>query len=213
MPTFATLTGPGTGVVTDDAAAVIVSTLIPVLQANYAAIIAQIGNAEMPGTLLADLAEINYNIGRIADSERAIQNSLAELNVNMMVMAAAAADNSANQAMLIANQIKTNNFQVQVTKDALKRADLPEPVLPELKEQLKTAVEDGINLGIAAKINGAVTSTINNISAYTLTMIQATETYKTAAAFSGKITEYIKSFLPPSVQKSISDKRAGRLAP
>lgn len=193
MPTVVTLTGPGTGIVTDDAAVAITTVLTPVIQANYAAIIAQIGNAEVPGTMLACLAEINHNLGRIADQDKAIAKAIGDLNIAMGTMATASMANNSVQAMLAANTIQTNNFQTQVTKDALKRADIPEPEMPEFKEQIKTAVKEGIEFNAISRVNGAVTNFINTSIQDTATWIAGTAAYQTVSEYLKKAKDSILS--------------------
>lgn len=183
MPSVVTMTGPGLATVTDDTAVAITTALTPAVTAGLNAIILQIGNPEVPGTVLACLAEINANLGRIADQDKAIAKAVSDLNVAMGTMATAAASNNAVQAMVAANQIQTNNFQTQVTKDALKRAEIPLPEIPEFKEQIKTAVQEGIEFNAISRVNGAITNFINTSIQDTATWIAGTAAYQTVESW------------------------------
>ena len=204
MPSIVTMTGPGTATVTDDAAIAITAVLTPAMTAGFTAIIAQIGNAEVPGTVLAELGQISYNLSRIADSDKAIAKALSDLNVAIGTISSAASESNAIQSMAVANQIKTSNFQIQATKDALKRADLPEPVVPEIKEQIKTAVTDGIQFGSIAAANGAINLAIKSTVQGTATWIAGTSAYQTIEGYLKQAKDSVLSIEIPSPASILS---------
>jgi hypothetical protein len=204
MPSVVTMTGPGTATVTDDAAIAITTVLTPAVAAGFTAIIAQIGNAEVPGTVLAELAQISYNLSRIADSDKAIAKAISDLNVAIGTISSAASESNAIQSMAVANQIKTSNFQMQATKDALKRADLPEPVLPDIKEQIKTAVTDGIEFGSIAAANGAINAAIKSTVQGTATWIAGTSAYQTIEGYLKTAKDSVLSIELPSPASILS---------
>lgn len=204
MPSIVTMTGPGTATVTDDAAIAITAVLTPAVVTGFTAIIAQIGNAEVPGTVLAELGQISYNLSRIADSDKAIAKALSDLNVAIGTISSAASESNAIQSMAVANQIKTSNFQIQATKDALKRADLPEPVVPEIKEQIKTAVTDGIEFGTIAAANGAINAAIKSTVQGTATWIAGTSAYQTIEGYLKQAKDSVLSIEVPSPASILS---------
>jgi len=204
MPSIVTMTGPGTATVTDDAAIAITTVLTPAVVTGFTAIIAQIGNAEVPGTVLAELGQISYNLSRIADSDKAIAKALSDLNVAIGTISSAASESNAIQSMAVANQIKTSNFQIQATKDALKRADLPEPVVPEIKEQIKTAVTDGIQFGSIAAANGAINAAIKSTVQGTATWIAGTSAYQTIEGYLKQAKDSVLSIEVPSPASILS---------
>ena len=204
MPTFVKMTGPGLAEVTDDAAIAITAVLTPAVVTGFTAIIAQIGNAEVPGTVLAELGQISYNLSRIADSDKAIAKAISDLNVAIGTISSAASESNAIQSMAVANQIKTSNFQIQATKDALKRADLPEPVVPEIKEQIKTAVTDGIEFGSIAAANGAINAAIKSTVQGTATWIAGTSAYQTIEGYLKQAKDSVLSIEVPSPASILS---------
>jgi hypothetical protein len=204
MPSFVKMTGPGEAVITDDAAIAITTVLTPAVVTGFTAIIAQIGNAEVPGTVLAELGQISYNLSRIADSDKAIAKALSDLNVAIGTISSAASESNAIQSMAVANQIKTSNFQIQATKDALKRADLPEPVVPEIKEQIKTAVTDGIEFGTIAAANGAINAAIKSTVQGTATWIAGTSAYQTIEGYLKQAKDSVLSIEVPSPASILS---------
>jgi hypothetical protein len=212
MPSFVKMTGPGEAFITDDAAIAITTVLTPAVVTGFTAIIAQIGNAEVPGTVLAELGQISYNLSRIADSDKVIAKALSDLNVAIGTISSAASESNAIQSMAVANQIKTSNFQIQATKDALKRADLPEPVVPEIKEQIKTAVTDGIEFGTIAAANGAINAAIKSTVQGTATWIAGTSAYQTIEGYLKQAKDSVLSIQVPSPESILSRTKAATIS-
>jgi hypothetical protein len=203
MPSVVTLTGPGTATVTDDAALAI--------GAQTLAIVSAIGSAEIPGTISACLAEISANLGRIADQDKAIAKSISDLNIAVGTMAAASSENNSMQAMVAANQIATNNFQVAVTKEALTRAGIDQPTMPTLEDQMKTAVSDGVKFNIVATANGGITHFITSTITNTGQWIAGTAAYQTVSAWANKIKDSIASIEIPSAESLASRIKTGKI--
>ena len=208
MPSVVTMTGPGTATVTDDAAVAIASQTL-VQQASFNSIILQIGSTEVPGTLLACLSGINDSLTRIADTDALIAKKISDINIAMGSMAVAQASLTAVTAITAANQIETNNFQKQATKDALTRAGLPEPVLPPLTDQLQTGVVSGVALNQAAVAGGAVTSFITSNTAALGTWITQTKVYTTVASFLSDAADSVLAVLPASVRSVFAKAKGG----
>ena len=128
MPSFVTMTGPGTATVTDDAA-VAIAAQTTALTGAIALAVTKIGgipkppgSPNEPGTIIAieaQIANVNTTLVRIADTENLIKDQLFSLNIALAGLTSATSNNTSVQTMLAVNQIKTNNFQVAVTKDGL----------------------------------------------------------------------------------------------
>lgn len=143
MPSVVTLTGPGTATVTDDAAAAIVlQTVVLTEIRNISA-----NNANV-------MVDLKKEISALSDACNTLKTSIGSI-------ATMSAGTNAIIAMQAANQIKTNNFQVQATKEALTRTEQPVPVEPTVKEQLTSAVKDSAVLMETAQSEGAITNQIN----------------------------------------------------
>ena len=201
MPSFVTMTGPGTATVTDDAAVAIAAQTTALTAAIAASTLKVTGAPGVPGTLWAidaDLAAIQQSIARIADSEDVIKDQLYNLNIALAGLTSATSNNTSVQTMLAVNQIKTNNFQVAVTKDGLKAAGVPEPVMPPITEQIKSAINEALEFASLARIGGFFTDTLNSTISGITTFITGTEVYKTVAAKLEQFKQALLNILPPS---------------
>lgn len=215
MPTFVTMTGPGTAKVTDDTALMIKSVLTPALVTQFTNLNATLGftapgTTPLPGTIKVCLQEINSNICRIADSEEKIAKTLSDLTNAVDLMSASVIANTNIQTVAAANQIATNNFQTQVTKEALTRAELPLPTLPSLTEQLKEAVKQGTELNVVSNISGAVTDAINSTVKSLTTLITGTAAYRGIKAYIDSSLETLKAKILPSKATQTSRAYTGR---
>ena len=202
MPSFITMTGPGTATVTDDAALAITAQTTALTAAIAASTLKVTGAPGIPGTLWAidaDLAAIQQSIARIADSEDVIKDQLYNLNIALAGLTSATSNNTSVQTMLAVNQIKTNNFQVAVTKDGLKAAGVPEPVMPTITEQIQTAISEALEFASLARVSGFFTETLNSILTGISTFLTGTEVYKTVAAKLEQFKQAILNVLPPSL--------------
>jgi hypothetical protein len=201
MPSFVTMTGPGTATVTDDAAAAIALQTTALTGAIGTAVVKIQGAPAIPGTLFtieAQLANINTTLGRIADTETLVKDQLYNLNIALAGLTSATSNNTSVQTMLAVNQIKTNNFQVAVTKDGLKAAGIPEPVMPTIIEQIQTAISEALEFASLARVAGFFTDTLNGIITGISTFITGTEVYKTVAAKLEEFKQALLVILPPS---------------
>lgn len=206
MPSLITLTGPGTATIVDDAAAAIVAQTAAQTAAS--------------GLLLSQIilingaiVQINSNVTRLADMSKSISSSVYNLNIAIGSLSAATSSNNALQSVMAANQIQTNNFQVQATKEALERTDQPVPTMPPIKDQLTTAVRDAVSFGTAVRASSLVTDQINHMVSELGVWIAGTAVYQTIGGWlkSAKdsiltieipsattIASKIKALLPPS---------------
>jgi hypothetical protein len=215
MPSVVTMTGPGTATVTDDAA-VAIGLQTAALTADLLALGIKLGGipeTPIPGTLVsidAQLTNMNNTLNRIADHSKAISSQMSKLSVDIAGLGSATQQQTALQSMAIANQVQTNNFQVQATKDALKRAGLPEPELPPIEEQLKQTVKDGLTFGIIAREIGIFNQFVSNMLTDLGTWFAGTAVYKTVDKWVGDVKDSILSPEIPSLE-TIKSKAAAFL--
>jgi hypothetical protein len=167
MTTTATMTGPGSITIVNDAAAAITAQTFA-LTAELVFIDAAIN-------------QINNNLSKLNSQAIATNKQLSNLEIAILSVAAANSNQAVIQAAQAASVIQTNNFQVAATKDALKRTGQPEPVVPTPQQQLEQSVVEASAVNAAAAAQGAVTSFIQTQSATILTMITSTEVYKGVA--------------------------------
>lgn len=219
MPFTITMTGPGTTTLADDTAAVLTTQmplLIAALNAHGQAIT---GNATYPfpavagqpfapgtlGAIDADLAMIAKNMSSINDISKNLTTCVSDLNAAIGAMACTTNVGNSLQASLVANQIKTNNFQVAATKEALVRTGQPEPVVPTIKEQLTESVKDSITLTETAVAQGAVLAQATASLADLGTWITKTSVYQGAEEMLKKAKTWVTNQIwPPSV-KTVTD--------
>lgn len=211
------MTGPGSGQIIDDAAAAILAQTAALTTEIGLATLAIKGVPTSPdpnaGTLVAidsQLYQINYNLARIVDVSKPLSNQMSKLSVDISGLGTAINSSLALQAMSVASQVKTDNFQTQVTKDALGRAGLPEPVMPTLKQQFETAVKDGLEFNAIARATGAITTFLTNTLSDIAAWAAGTAVYKTVDKWLSDIKDSILSVEVPSLE-TISSKAAAYL--
>jgi hypothetical protein len=196
MPTTVTMTGPGTTTIVDDAAAAIIAqtnAITATMTSNNTLLIAELTFID------SAINQININVGKLVDRSALISKAISDLEATTSVSVSSQNTMNVLQATAIANQIKTNNFQMAATKEALERTGQPVPVLPDFQEQIKEGVTDAVNLNIASTVQGAGLSFLNSTLESTASLIAGTETYKGVSAWLTKQKDVILSaILPPS---------------
>ena len=216
MPSTVTVTAPpggtATGIVTDDAAAAIAlaADLITAQMAANTFLITGPG-ASTTNSLYAinnSIAELVGRLGATADVSKGLSKALSDLDVAITAMTSAVAVGNSLQASMIANQIKSNNFQVQATKEALIRTGQPVPEEPSMREQITENVKEGIIVTETAVVTGAITSQVAATVTTTGEMIAGTAVYKTITVWVKKAGDSIFQLLPESVQTALSKKSA-----
>ena len=213
------MTGPGTTTLVDDTAAVLavqMPLLIAALNAHGQAITGSAtyplpavkGQPFAPGTLGAidaDLAMIAKNMSTINDISKNLTTCVSDLNAAIGAMSCSANVGNSLQASLVANQIRTNNFQVAATKEALARTGQPEPVVPGIKEQLTESVQDSITLTQTAVAQGAVlaqaTASLGQLGVW----ITETSVYQGAASMIKKAKDWVTNQIWPPSANTVKD--------
>jgi hypothetical protein len=207
MPSFVTMTGPGSAVISDDAALAIESQTVALTGAITEATVRIAGAPGVPGTLYtieAQLSNINTTLTRIADQDKIIANQMSKLNASLGSLTAATSAGNAMQSMVAASVIQTNNFQVQATKDALQRADLPAPTMPPLEDQLKDAVSNGLLFNTVARAQGAISNFLSSTLTDIETWIKGTAVYTSISKYLEEVKDSILSIELPSSASAAS---------
>jgi len=190
MPSFVTMTGPGTATVTDDASAAIAAQTIA-LEASIAAAVLAItgkGGSVMEGTLsdIANkLAAINGNLSQIAGNSTAMAASMSKVETATAATAAAARKSNSIQLAAATDQMMTNEYQKQVTNEALTRAGITLPVLPDFEKIIKEKIKDALNFNTMIKTEGMISQALED------TTEELQNYFKQMAAAFG-ITKYIQ---------------------
>jgi len=192
MPTFVNMTGPGTAVVTDDAAVAIT------LQTELltAAIITAVNDLKgIPGTgsaspgTLGDIANkldaINGNLSLLARESKAMSAAIGKVETATASTASAARKSAAIQSVAAMDQIMTNEFQKQVTKDGLTRAGIKLPVLPDFFKIAEEKIKDALNFNTMMKTQGMITQALDD-------SVEELQNYFKQVAKEFGITKYIQ---------------------
>jgi hypothetical protein len=187
-----------------DTAAVGIGAFTAVLEANIAALALQIGNGVIPGTLSGELAQISYNLSRIADTKKSVAKSLSDLNIALGTIAVAKSEGNAVASMVTANKISTDNFYKAASGDT--------PELPPIKDMIKEALKDSSQLSSAASIVGFANSTIKQTVQGTATWISGTSAYQTVEGYLKQAKDSVLSIEIPSPASILSKTKAATIS-
>jgi uncharacterized protein (DUF2342 family) len=191
IPPFA----PVTATVVDTASAGI-AAFTAVLEANIASVALQIGNGVIPGTLAGELAQISYNLSRIADTKKSLAKSLSDLNVALGTIAVAKSEGNAVASMATAKKIQTDNLYKAASGDT--------PELPPIKDMIKEALKDSGQLSNAAAVSGFVNNQVKKSVGYLGTWISGTSAYQTVEGYLKNAKDSVLSVELPSSASILS---------
>jgi hypothetical protein len=191
MATVITMTGPGTTTVALDAVALAITAASTASVVKLTAI-------------QAALVEVNKAVRELKNNTGVSAKALKDLQIAVSSVATATSSQTVIQAAAASNQIKTNNFQVQATKDALIATGQPVPVEPPIVEQITTTIKDSMQMNGIAVAQGAVTNFITSSAAAIQVMITNTAVYKTVAGFLEESINTITSAILPPTAKDIA---------
>lgn len=191
MATVITMTGPGTTTVALDAVALAITAASTASVVKLTAI-------------QAALVEVNKAVRELKNNTGVSAKALKDLQIAVSSVATATSSQTVIQAAAASNQIKTNNFQVQATKDALIATGQPVPVEPPIVEQITTTIKDSMQMNGIAVAQGAVTNFITSSAASIQVMITNTEVYKTVAGFLEESINTITSAILPPTAKDVA---------
>jgi hypothetical protein len=198
MATVITMTGPGTTTVALDpvAAAITAANVLTVKQLT---------------AIHAACVEINKAVLELKNNTGVSSKALSDLQIAVASVATATASQTVIQAAQASNQIKTNNFQVQATKDALIATGQPLPVEPPIVDQITTTIKDSMQMNAIATAEGAITNFVTTQSAAIATWITTTETYKGVATFLTKAKDTILTAILPPTPKDLESRAKAAL--
>lgn len=195
MPITGSMTGPGTVNITDDAATQI--------NAQTAAFTAQ--NERLIGAQ----NQMNNALNSMLDKTELSAKSLSDVNIAIAGIAVALSKMNVILAAAASNQIKTNNFQVQATKDALKRSDQPLPEELPMSEQLKVSVTDAITMNAAVSGSGVLISYIQDVAGAIGSWLTATVAYTSVKKWvSQSFGNLTSGLIPPSLRAKEANLKA-----
>jgi hypothetical protein len=189
MPITGTMTGPGTVTITDDAAVAI--------QAQTTALTLQ--NERLIGAQ----NQMNNALNKMLDTAELSSKSLSDVNIAIAGVAVALSKMNIIVAASASNQIKTNNFQVQATKDALERSGQPVPKQAPVADQLAESVADAVSMNAAVSASGVLISYIQDVAAAIGSWLTATVVYKTVEEWVSKSFKSLTSSLVPPSPRAI----------
>jgi len=190
MPSFVTMTGPGTATVTDDAAVAITAQTAALEIAIGAAVLNIVGKggSVMEGTL-SDIANklnaINGNLYQLQSHSRTMAASMSKVETATAATAAAARKSNSIQLSAAADQMMTNEYQKQVTNEALTRAGIKLPVLPDFEKIIKEKIKDALNFNTMIKTEGMISQALEDAT-------EELQNYFTQIAKEFGITKYIQ---------------------
>jgi hypothetical protein len=176
MPTTITMSGPGTATLIDDTATA-VAAQTAALTSAMALQTAQL--VRIQGTLAGLVAAT----GALADCAQASSKAISDLNSAVGGMTTAMHDSAATQQIAAASQVKKNEFDMAVTKQGLAKNGEEEPPQPTLKEQIKSAVKDGLEMHSATKASGFITKKIEDAITDIKSWITSSELYQDVTAW------------------------------
>jgi hypothetical protein len=185
MPITGTMTGPGTVTITDDAAAAIQLQTQLLLAQNE--------------RLIAVQNQMNNALNAMIDRTELSSKSLSDVNIAIAGIAVALSKMNVIVAASASNQIKTNNFQVQATKDALERSGQPLPKEASVTDQLAESVSDAVSMSAAVTSSGVLISYIQDTAGAIATWLGSTAAYKTVEKWvSESFSNLTSNLVPPS---------------
>jgi len=185
MPITGTMTGPGTVTITDDAAAAIQLQTELLLAQNE--------------RLIAVQNQMNNALNAMIDRTELSSKSLSDVNIAIAGIAVALSKMNVIVAASASNQIKTNNFQVQATKDALERSGQPVPKEASVTDQLAESVSDALSMNAAVTSSGVLISYIQDTAGAIASWLASTAVYKTVEKWvSESFNSLTQSLVPPS---------------
>jgi hypothetical protein len=176
-------------------------------EAIAAAITAQIANDTLwYKQNFAALSQINNSVQAMKDNAKLTAKAVSDMQIALASVATATSSQTVITAAMASNQIKTNNFQMQATKDALIRTGQPVPVIPPIVDQLTEVVKDSVTMNGVAVAEGAVVSYIVSQTGAIAVWITETDIYRDLTAWLKQAKDTIIGVvLPPSAAATTSN--------
>jgi len=205
MPSVVTMTGPGTAVVTDDAALAITAQTAALTAAIQAAVLQLIGTSIIPGTLGSidnKLELIAKQLVAVADLAEVLSLSANEIKTAQSSMVSLQQESNIMQSMAVSDQLDTNRFQTQVTNEALDRAGIPRPKMPPFLDTLKETLKKVKDFNILVEAEGLMKSATNKLTSLVKAQITAFDATFGISDWIKQKTQALKAAILPSTRQA-----------
>jgi hypothetical protein len=199
------MTGPGTAVVTDDAALAITAQTAALTAAIQAAVLQLIGTSIIPGTLGSidnKLELIAKQLVAVADLAEVLSLSANEIKTAQSSMVSLQQESNIMQSMAVSDQLDTNRFQTQVTNEALDRAGIPRPKMPPFLDTLKETLKKVKDFNILVEAEGLMKSATNKLTSLVKAQITAFDATFGISDWIKQKTQALKAAILPSTRQA-----------
>ena len=166
------------------------------------------------GLLITELEMLRQSIagvvkqtGNIATAAAASGKAVSDLNSAIGSVKSSITGVTAVMQSVGANTIKTNNFQMAVTKQGLETSGQQVPVQPPTLEQLKETVKDGLTFFQQVSVQNIVTTMITDSVREVGTWITGMAAYQSVAGWLTKLKDSFVAAVTPN-PKSTADAAA-----
>jgi hypothetical protein len=140
----------------------------------------------------ACLVEVNKSLRETKNFQTSIPPAVDALSPSIFSITAGKTVQTAIIAASAANQIKTNNFKVEIKKQAGDNPEMPTSVI-----QIKDSVVDSIEMTSASRVATAISNYGNSVTSSIANAITGTETYKTVVDYLKKAKDQLLSLIFP----------------
>ena len=205
MPTFVNLTGPGTAVITDDAAVAITAQTAALTAAIEAAVIQLIGASVIPGTLGSidnKLELIASQLVAVADHADALSLTVNDMKTAQSSLVSLQQESNIMQSMAVCDQMDTNRFQTQVTNEALDRAGIPRPKMPPFLDTLKENLKKIKDFNVLVETEGLIKDATDKLTGLVKEQLKAFDATFGISDWIKQKTQALKAAILPSTRKA-----------
>jgi hypothetical protein len=205
MPSFVTMTGPGTATVTDDAALAITAQTSALTAAITGAVGTLIGSSVIPGTLGAidnKLDLIANQLTGLADNADILSKTVSDLKSSQAALVSLQQESNIMQTMAVSDQIDTNRFQTQVTNEALDRAGIPRPKMPPFLDTLKETLKKVKDFNVLVEAEGLMKSATDKLTSLVKEQLTSFDKTFGITEWIKQKTEALKAAILPSTRKA-----------
>ena len=207
MPSFVNMTGPGTAVITDDAATEI-ALQTEILAAAITTAVKDIkgipgtGSAD-PGSL-GDIANkinlVSNQLIAIANASNALGKTVIDIKTAQSTLVSLQQESNIAQLMALCDQMETNRIQTQVTYEALDRAGIPRPKLPPILDIFKETLEKYKTFNLMVEAEGLIKSGTDKLTGLVKVQITAFDEAFGITEYFKQQAEILKAAILPSVR-------------
>jgi hypothetical protein len=205
MPTFVNMTGPGTAVVTDDAAAAITAQTAALTAQIEKSFLTLIGTSTIPGTLGAidnKLELIAEKLTEVLGAAKGLSKTVIDIKSSQAAMVSLQQEANIVQQMAVCDQMDTNRIQTQVTYEALDRAGIPRPVLPPILDVFKETLKKVKDFNLIVEAEGLIKSGTDKLTGLVKVQITAFDDAFGITEWIKQQTDVLKTAILPSADKA-----------